>query len=193
MNSTPATPDLSNPFPGLRCFLSEEDYLFFGRHEQIEDLLRRLRTNRLVAVVGTSGSGKSSLVRAGLLPAVLGGGMAQAGSAWEIAVMWPGGSPMAHLAHALCDAGLYDADVEDALFHLQATLSRSRNGLVEAVRQSGAAGGSRLLLVVDQFEELFRFNRASATGQEEAIAFVNLLLHATKQADQNVYVVLTMR
>src|SRR5260370_18687331 len=198
--------DLSNPFPGLRCFLWDEDSLFFGRHEQIEDLLRRLRTNRLVAVVGTSGSGKSSLVRAGLLPAVLGGGMAQAGSAWEIAVMRPGGSPMAHLARALCEAGLYDADAEDALFHLQATLSRSRNGLLEAVRQSqgsevrgqgsgvrGQESGSKLLLVVDQFEELFRFTRASATSQEEAIGFVNLLLHATQQADQNVYVVLTMR
>src|SRR5437660_1794543 len=159
--------DLGNPFPGLRCFLSDEDYLFFGRHEQIEDLLRRLRNNRLVAVVGTSGSGKSSLVRAGLLPAVLGGGMAQAGSAWDIAVMRPGGSPLAHLARALCDAGLYDADAEDALFHLRATLSRSRNGLLEAVRQSpltlpsppadggeskvrGPAAGSKLLLVVDQ-------------------------------------------
>jgi WD40 repeat protein/tetratricopeptide (TPR) repeat protein/energy-coupling factor transporter ATP-binding protein EcfA2 len=193
MNLTSTMPDLSNPFPGLRCFLSEEDYLFFGRHEQIEDLLRRLRTNRLVAVVGTSGSGKSSLVRAGLLPAVLGGGMAQAGSAWEIAVMRPGGSPMAHLARALCEAGLDDADAEDALSHLHATLSRSRNGLIEAVRQSRAAAGSKLLLVVDQFEELFRFNRASAMSQEEAIAFVNLLLYATQQADQNVYVVLTMR
>ncbi len=193
MTSTNTMPDLSNPFPGLRCFLAEEDYLFFGRHEQIEDLVRRLRTNRLVAVVGTSGSGKSSLVRAGLLPAVLGGGMAQAGSAWDIAVMRPGGSPLAHLARALCEAGLYDADAEDALFHLQATLSRSRNGLLEAVRQSPAAAGSSLLLVVDQFEELFRFNRASAMSQEEAIAFVNLLQHATQQADQNVYVVLTMR
>jgi len=192
-------PDLSNPFPGLRCFLSEEDYLFFGRHEQIEDLLRRLRTNRLVAVVGTSGSGKSSLVRAGLLPAVLGGGMAQAGSAWDIAVLRPGGSTLAQLARALCAAGLYDADAEDALFHLHATLSRSRNGLLEAVRQSqgsavrGQESGSKLLLVVDQFEELFRFHRASATSQEEAIGFVNLLLHATQQAEQNVYVVLTMR
>src|SRR5438874_1249129 len=167
MTSTTNMLDLSNPFPGLRCFLAEEDYLFFGRHEQIEDLLRRLRTNRLVAVVGTSGSGK-----------------AQAGSAWEIAVMRPGGSPLAHLARALCEAGLYDADAEDALFHLQATLSRSRNGLVEAVRQSKAAAGSKLLLVVDQFEELFRFNRASDTSQEEAIGFVNLLLHATQQADQ---------
>ena len=186
-------PDLTNPFPGLRCFLAEEDYLFFGRHEQIDDLLRRLRTNRLVAVVGTSGSGKSSLVRAGLLPAVLGGGMSQAGSAWQIAVMRPGGSPMAHLAHALCDAGLYDADAEDALSHLQATLSRSRNGLIEAARQSKTATGSKLLLVVDQFEELFRFSRASATSQEEAIQFVNLLLQATQQSDQHVYVVLTMR
>ena len=151
MTSTITMPDLSTPFPGLRCFLSEEDYLFFGRHEQIEDLLRRLRTNRLVAVVGTSGSGKSSLVRAGLLPAVLGGGMAQAGSAWEIAVLRPSGSPLTHLARALCDAGLYDADAEDALFHLHATLSRSRNGLIEALRQSRAAAGSKLLLVVDQF------------------------------------------
>src|SRR5580700_5692432 len=199
MTSTMTMLELGNPFPGLRCFLSEEDYLFFGRHEQTEDLLRRLRGNRLVAVVGASGSGKSSLVRAGLLPAVLGGGMAQAGSAWEIAVMRPGGSPLAHLARALCEAGLYDADAEDALCHLQATLSRSRNGLIEAVRQSqgsevrGQGSGSRLLLVVDQFEELFRFHRASATSQEQAIGFVNLLLHATQQADQNVFVVLTMR
>src|SRR5947207_333570 len=136
------TPELNNPFPGLRCFQSDEDYLFFGRHEQIEDLLRRLRTNRLVAVVGTSGSGKSSLVRAGLLPAVLGGGMSQAGSAWEIAIMRPSGSPLTQLAHALCDAGLYDSDAEDVLFQLQATLGRSRNGLIEAVRQSPAAAGS---------------------------------------------------
>src|SRR5437016_466949 len=73
----PTTPDISNPFPGLRCFQPDEDFVFFGRHQQIEDLLRRLRTNRLVAVVGTSGSGKSSLVRAGLLPAVLGGAESQ--------------------------------------------------------------------------------------------------------------------
>jgi formylglycine-generating enzyme required for sulfatase activity len=97
------------------------------------------------------------------------------------------------LARALCEAGLYDADAEDALFHLQATLNRSRNGLLEAVRQSKAAAGSKLLLVVDQFEELFRFHRAGATSQEEAIGFVNLLLCATQQAEQSVYVVLTMR
>ena len=62
-----------NPFPGLRPFTQEEDYLFFGREEQTIELLQRLAGNRLVAVVGTSGSGKSSLVRCGLLSEVLGG------------------------------------------------------------------------------------------------------------------------
>ena len=61
-----------NPFPGLRPFGIEEDYLFFGREEQATELLGLLREHRFLAVVGTSGSGKSSLVRAGVLPALYG-------------------------------------------------------------------------------------------------------------------------
>ena len=59
---------LFNPYPGLRPFEPDENYLFFGRDGQSNELLRRLRRNRFLAVVGTSGSGKSSLVRAGPLP-----------------------------------------------------------------------------------------------------------------------------
>jgi ABC-type transport system involved in cytochrome bd biosynthesis fused ATPase/permease subunit len=69
-----------NPFPGLRPFIFDEDYLFFGREDQVKELLRRLRQTRFLAVVGTSGSGKSSLVQAGLLPALHGHLMAPAGS-----------------------------------------------------------------------------------------------------------------
>ncbi len=185
--------ELNNPFPGLRPFQTEEDYLFFGRDDQIADLLRRLDRNRLVAVVGTSGSGKSSLVRAGLLPALLGGSMTQAGSAWEVAVMRPGGNPMQHLAQSLCDAGLYDEGVEDMLFHLRATLSRSRRGLMEALRQSHLGPKTNLLLVVDQFEEIFRFNKSNTAQQDESIDFVNLLLEAASQSELPIYVVLTMR
>ena len=79
-----------NPFPGLRPFGIEEDYLFFGREEQVTELLALLREHRFVAVVGTSGSGKSSLVRAGLLPALHGGTLTKAGSSWEVVVMRPG-------------------------------------------------------------------------------------------------------
>ena len=63
-----------NPFPGLRPFEFNESHLFFGREDQSKELLYKLRMNRFVAVVGTSGSGKSSLVRAGLLP-LLGQGL----------------------------------------------------------------------------------------------------------------------
>ena len=67
------TDSLINPFPGLRSFEPHETHLFFGRDGQSEELIRRLKRTRFVALVGTSGSGKSSLVRAGLLPALADG------------------------------------------------------------------------------------------------------------------------
>lgn len=91
----------ANPLPGLRPFTEEEDYLFFGREAQSTELLRRLRQTRFLAVVGTSGSGKSSLVLAGVLPALHGGMMAQAGSRWWVALLRPGNNPIVALAHAL--------------------------------------------------------------------------------------------
>ena len=74
------------PFPGLRPFEPEHSALFFGRDEQTDELLRRLQSARFLAVVGDSGSGKSSLVRAGLIPALQRGYMADAGSRWQIAL-----------------------------------------------------------------------------------------------------------
>jgi hypothetical protein len=187
------TPAKTNPFPGLRPFTQEEDYLFFGREEQTLELLQRLGSNRFVAVVGTSGSGKSSLVRCGLLSELLGGRMLEAGAAWEIAVTHPGGNPLALLAEALLDADLYDREQEDARENLLATLSRSHFGLVEAVKQANLGDGTNFLLVVDQFEEVFRFHEAGLRQQEAANEFVSLLLEATAQKEVPIYIVLTMR
>ena len=182
-----------NPFPGLRPFTQEEDYLFFGREEQTIELLQRLGGNRFVAVVGTSGSGKSSLVRCGLLSELLGGKMLQAGAAWEIAVTHPGGNPLALLAEALVEADLYDAEEENVRENLLATLSRSHFGLVEAVKQADLGEDTNFLLVVDQFEEIFRFHEAGQTQQEVANEFVSILLEAVAQSEVPIYVVLTMR
>jgi energy-coupling factor transporter ATP-binding protein EcfA2 len=170
MSSTPAK---MNPFPGLRPFTQEEDYLFFGREEQTLELLQRLGSNRFVAVVGTSGSGKSSLVRCGLLSELLGGRMMGAGSSWEIAVTHPGGNPLALLTDSLLEADLYDREEEHARENLLATLSRSHFGLVEAVKQADLGEGTNFLLVVDQFEEIFRFQDAGQRQQEVANEFVS--------------------
>lgn len=187
------TATTANPFPGLRPFRTDEKHLFFGRDEQKGELVRRLRRNRFLAVVGTSGSGKSSLVRAGLLPELHGGFLIQAGSLWDVAVMRPGGDPLTHLAEALVDADVYDRDQEDVIQHVRATLTRSGLGLREAVRQSDLEPDGNLLIVADQFEELFRFRSAGDTQDEEASHFVKLLLEAAASPSDRIYIVITMR
>jgi WD40 repeat protein len=188
--------NLFNPFPGLRPFEAHENHLFFGRDGQSDELLTRLRRNRFLAVVGTSGSGKSSLVRAGMLPALYGGLMSKAGSRWRIAVFRPGNAPIRNLAEAL--NAVFDRGGEPTKVYLSLTetaLRRGAVGLIEAVQEMRMPARDNLLLVVDQFEELFRFKQAAQTidSVDEAAAFVKLLLEAGKQYAIAIYVVLTMR
>ncbi len=209
------TATLQNPFPGLRSFEPEEEHLFFGREKQIDELLTRLRLTRFLTVVGFSGSGKSSLVRSGVVPALFSGQMSGMGSAWRISVMRPGSDPVGNLAQALWepvdfdfgdDFDLFgdDEDEEPETDHerdriaramLPTTLKRGSRGLVDAVRQLDLDEGELQLVVVDQFEELFRFKRESkgAKGDNQSAAFVKLLLQATAQQDVPIFVILTMR
>lgn len=188
----------ANPFPGLRPFEQDEAHLFFGRDGQSDELIRKLRRTRFLAIVGTSGSGKSSLVRAGLLPSLGGGLMTEAGSSWRVALFRPGDNPIGSLAGALNAPGVFggvkeDEEVRAAI--LEATLRRSAQGLVEAARQARMEPAENLLVIVDQFEELFRFARVAKRSEvkEDAAAFVKLLLEASKQREIDVYVVITMR
>ena len=191
---------ITNPFPGLRPFETDEYGLFFGREGQADALIERLQRSHFLAVVGTSGSGKSSLVRAGLLPALRGGMMAGAGSGWRIAIMRPGSDPIGNLAGALAEkdvlleagGGLPPAEAQAVI---EATLRRGSLGLVDVARQARLGEHEKLLVVVDQFEELFRFRAArvaSSTG-DDASAFVKLLLEAAQQNELPIYVVPTMR
>ncbi|HXO27675.1 MAG TPA: hypothetical protein VOA80_10050 [Thermoanaerobaculia bacterium] len=183
-----------NPFPGLRPFEPEEDYLFFGREKQIDELLRRLRTNRFLAILGTSGCGKSSLVRSGLIPSLQGGAMVRAGSSWRVALARPGGDPLGNLAAALAAPGVLvgqDETGESGRSFIAATLRASRLGLVECVQQARLPEHDNLLVVVDQFEELFRFQHASS--RDDALAFSKLLLEGAWQQQLPIYVALTMR
>lgn len=188
---------LFNPFPGLRSFESDEDHLFFGREADIDALLSRLRAARFLAVVGTSGSGKSSLVRSGLIPSLQSGFMAGAGSSWRIAVMRPGEDPIGNLAEVTSRADVlgHDGELADtAGVLMEATLRRGTKGLVNAVRHARLPADHNLLVVVDQFEELFRFRRSRhANSRDEAIAFVRLLLEAAAQQQYPIYIVVTMR
>jgi WD40 repeat protein/energy-coupling factor transporter ATP-binding protein EcfA2 len=187
-----------NPFPGLRSFEPDEEHLFFGRERQIDELLARLRRTRFLAVVGTSGSGKSSLIRSGLIPSLHGGFMTRAGSSWRVAIFRPGDDPVGNLAAALATPEVLGCDPDLADLHrtlIDTTLHRSARGLAESVRLARIPAHDNVLVLVDQFEELFRFKRNPRIkdSQEEASAFVRLLLEASQQSEVPVYVVLTMR
>jgi Tetratricopeptide repeat len=190
---------LKNPFPGLRPFETDEYRLFFGREGQSDELIARLSRARFLAVVGTSGSGKSSLIRAGLMPALRGGMMKGAGSGWRIAVMRPGGDPIGNLAAELArkdvlseaGAGLSDEETEAMI---EATLRSGSFGILNVAREARLGVQEKLLIVVDQFEELFRFRAArEGSNVDEASAFVKLLLEAAQQRELSIYIVLTMR
>jgi tetratricopeptide (TPR) repeat protein len=187
-----------NPFPGLRPFEADEDHLFFGREKEIDELLRRLRLCRFLSIIGTSGSGKSSLVRSGLIPSLYGGFMVNTSPGWRIAIMRPGEDPVRNLAIALNSPDVLgttgELETTNSIL-LEATLQRGTRGLVEAVRQARVSPQDNLLIVVDQFEELFRFRRNSQleNSRNAALAFVKLLLEAAQQKELPVYIVITMR
>jgi len=187
-----------NPFPGLRPFEPEEDHLFFGRQRDVDALLKRLGDSRLLAVLGGSGSGKSSLVRSGVIPCLYSGYMVRAGSSWRVALMRPGGAPLGNLADVLSTPHLLGRTGEPAAVGrmlIETTLRRSNLGLADCIRQARLPLGENVLLVVDQFEELFRFRRSgdAHNAGDEAVAFVKRLLHAVRQEDVPLYVMLTMR
>ena len=203
MNSSAGT-RLTNPFPGLRPFREEEAYLFFGREGQVDRIVDKLATRRFLAVVGTSGSGKSSLVNCGLRPALRRGVMARAGSSWRMAQFRPGVDPIKALARSLAQPGVLfsglDVGQESLEDMIEATLEMGDLGLVDLFEQARLAEGTNLILIVDQFEELFRYRTTQSSAssnkeaqiQEASIGFVNLLLAAAK-SEYPIYVVLTMR
>jgi WD40 repeat protein len=190
---------LTKPYPGLRSFEVHESHLFFGREGLSEQLITKLAATRFLVVVGTSGSGKSSLVRAGLLPALYGGFMVSAGSAWRVAIMRPGHDPLGNLAQALNQPEVYGSEaatnraIQNAV--TEAMLRRGSLSLVEVVRLQNMPTTESLLVVADQFEELFRVEPGAQVEDRENdnAAFVKLLLAATTQRAIPIYVVLTMR
>lgn len=193
---------VDNPFPGLRPFLEEERNLFFGREAQVDQMIDRLGTGRFLAVVGTSGSGKSSLVNCGFRPALRRGLLGSAGTSWKMVQFRPGGSPVRALAEALAQEGaLFQRSPSGVSLAdmVEATLRLSSLGLVEVYEQARVPSDTNLLVVVDQFEELFRYSRLGgpAAGSYdvggESAAFVRLLLEAARQKERPIYIVLTMR
>ncbi len=188
------------PYPGLRPFKRDETDIFFGRKELSNQLIEKLGDTHFLAVVGLSGSGKSSLVRTGLLAGLERGLLPSAGIRWRIAECTPSDRPFFRLANALLtDTALkkeYTAhfttdDISDAEIprFLEAQLRRGALSLNDILKDSPLPTKTNLLLVIDQFEEIFRHYQQGEVNK--SAAFIELLLESSKHPA--VYVVITMR
>ncbi len=182
-----------SPYVGLRPYTEKEALLFFGRDAHVRDLLAKLESRqRFIPVLGASGTGKSSLVRAGLIPALHRGALAEAGHSWRVCIIKPGDAPLANLARGLAeDSRWLDGEHREmAVSALRASLGVSPLALTELRRaKSQAFGEEALLLVVDQFEEIFRYRQQNP---DEADRFIQLLLRSARE-EVPIYVVITMR
>jgi len=168
----PTLPPPPNPYRGLLAFREEDAGNWFGREPDADDLLTAVARQPLVAVVGPSGSGKSSLVYAGVVPGL------RPTAALRIADFRPRGRSFAELAQAL--VALWPIDPTDRLAQARKLAAHLADGEIpltdlvqETLRQSG---GNRLILIADQFEELFTLGQPN----DEAQGFMDLLARAVQ-------------
>ncbi|CAD5369783.1 WD-40 repeat protein [Rubrivivax sp. A210] len=187
------------PYIGLRPFDEADQRLFFGREEQISTVLTLLEDDAFLAVVGSSGSGKSSLVRAGLVPLVREGFLLGC-ARWQVAIAKPGNHPFEALAEALAEGAVTPSNLPPGALKegLLTVLRTEGQALQQAHRLCGHGSDDGLLVVVDQFEELFAYRRGAAPApgavqRDEGAAFVRMLLRGAADRLRPLRVIITMR
>ena len=171
------------PYKGLEVFEEEDAELFFGRERLVNELVGRVKESRTVFITGPSGSGKSSLVRAGLIHALKQGAI-KSSERWLYETMKPGREPLKDLALAF--SRLKSPELED-YFLVHATETEILNKCAESVL-SGRKD-QRFVLFIDQFEEVF----TQINSEEERVAFINMLAHAGTAENGRVIVLFAMR
>ncbi|MDR4495708.1 MAG: TIR domain-containing protein, partial [Nitrospirales bacterium] len=192
IKGVPYGPDLQcelqqtdRPYRGLQVFDEEHAKWYFGRNGEIQRVLEKLKISRFLAIVGPSGSGKSSLARAGLIPRLREGAL-PGSDTWPISVLCPGSNPLASLAALLLR--IHPAEgmpqTVDSLSNDPRTLH-----LAASLLLSQKPSTARMFLLIDQFEEIFTL----CSSEEERTSFLENLVYAGSQPGGKLTVVLTMR
>lgn len=178
----------SRPYPGLRPFESSEWAIFHGRERMADEVMRRIVRERLLVVHGDSGSGKSSLLRAGVLPR-----LAQqaefGGYAWTTCIAAPGHDPLLNVARAFATRdGTEDAE---RVVAIRRALNFGKDGVKLVAELLRKDNGDHVCLLLDQFEELFSY--AKQIGGPQAQLLTDFLIGISEQRAAGIYAILTMR
>jgi hypothetical protein len=183
-----------NPFPGLRPFTSGESEWFFGRDVEIEEVYGKLLNNRFITLIGSSGCGKSSMINCGILPLVR-HHHAAIESDWRVISFRPGNDPVGNLAGAISEEVSVNGPQPIDRKVIQSELLDNPEGIGAALRKFISDPDVKILLVIDQFEELFRL---ASRGKKEIVAasvakFVGLMVEVINQPDENIFTIISLR
>jgi WD40 repeat protein len=183
-----------NPYPGLRPFAPEDSELFFGRDAESDEVILKLLKNRYVTVIGASGTGKSSLIYGGVQPKIMNLKIRES-SVWKTISFRPGNDPFVNLASAL-SSGISDQrykkiDKNEVL----SELNRNPVSLSDIVRRFLPKREDNVLFIIDQFEELFRYNPAGKpeNANDSTKKFIDFLVNSVIKPDVNIFILISLR
>jgi len=179
----------TSPYPGLRPFAKDEWPVFFGRERMVDEVIERLINLRLLVVHGDSGCGKSSLIRAGVIPR-LEQECARGGSRWRTCTTTPGQDPLENFAAAI--AAMDDKTHSQKRRHeVLRILNGGHHGAPALVEYLCGARREHVCILLDQFEELFA--HAHHHGPHQASVLIDMLIGLHQLGDARLRVILTMR
>lgn len=182
-----------NPFPGLRPYTASESDWFFGRDIEMDEIYTKLQSNRFVTLLGPPGCGKTSLINCGVVPLVKHHHLDE-GPGWRVICFRPGNDPIGNLARAIADEASGGTNQADWKV-IQSELFDNPDGIAAVIRKFISMTGEKILLIIDQFEELFRL---ASRGKKEIVAasvakFVGLMVEVVNHPDENIYSIISLR
>lgn len=190
--------NLFNPFPGLRPFNVDEGSLFFGRESQVASIIAKLERKKFVTIIGSSGSGKSSIINAGIIPGIIRSHKNEPGESWRIISFRPGASPIDSISRALAESVNENGITTNEKSHSDKIAKLLRNnphGLSESLRRLRIDNKEKILIIIDNLEDLFRFSRSRNNRSiiNEYENFISLLTEVKSQEALPVHIMLSIR
>ena len=189
----------SNPFPGLKNYDEKHSSNFNNRAHEIEDLLQKLREYGIAILSGSNGSGKTSLLRAGVIPKLRNGFQGKSGKNWRICEFRTFGNPIDQMAFAMAEQGLlykdHRARPEDYSRYVSVLNQKKELSLIDLYNNSEISQvEENLIFIIEQVEDLYRFNLLNINSQTESDEeFFDIIYRTNRQKNIPIYFIISIQ
>ena len=186
-----------NNLKGLLPYQEEDHQTFYGREKEVENLLQIIQKNKLITLTGVSGSGKTSLINAGLIPRLKKGFLGQAGKEWSICKFRPGVNPIENMIAALTNSGIlkkdYRANTEDFANYKKIIEDDKNLSLSKIYRDSEIYNQRNLLIVVDQLEDIFVFEKIIKEKNSDDQLLLDIISRTVRFKETSIYFLICLQ